>query len=469
MVVRAISICAGAGGLDRALSLAVRDARTVCYVEHEVTAAAVLAARIADGALDDAPVWSDLRTFEPGRWRGCVDLLMGGIPCQPWSVAGKREGADDPRHLWPDALRVSLALDVEWIFIENVGGFVRDGYFQLIRPDLESAGYGVEALLLEAADVGASHRRERLFILARRDSVAHRDGGGRRELAGAEANGHHPHQSRATVVDDHGSGREPAERELRAGQQHTARCRVAGRRAELADAAGQRTAEQECEPDEHAARPRAGGGSLANAELSEEHEPPPAGERRSRAVAGTTGGTVADTGSGARRTRVAGKGQDRRTAVSGAGGRLADASRPGLERGERGELADEGGGRSDTDAGGSGLFPPGPVDGAWREILARSPDDAPAVLALSEADLGWMGRLWADPRAGVLEVPAGDAELSEAVAASVESALRGVADGVGEMLDLPRTARLRLTGNGVVPLQAAVAFAVLARRFGWEV
>ena len=420
---------------------------------------------------------------------------MGGIPCQPWSVAGKREGADDPRHLWPDALRVSLALDVEWIFIENVGGFVRDGYFQLIRPDLESAGYGVEALLLEAADVGASHRRERLFILARRDSVAHRDGGGRRELAGAEANGHHPHQSRATVVDDHGSGREPAERELRAGQQHTARCRVAGRRAELADAAGQRTAEQECEPDEHAARPRAGGGSLANAELSEEHEPPPAGERRSRAVAGTTGGTVADTGSGARRTRVAGKGQDRRTAVSGAGGPGGGAGRPGggvnapppprcfggpgggwrppirpgLERGERGELADEGGGRSDTDAGGSGLFPPGPVDGAWREILARSPDDAPAVLALSEADLGWMGRLWADPRAGVLEVPAGDAELSEAVAASVESALRGVADGVGEMLDLPRTARLRLTGNGVVPLQAAVAFAVLARRFGWEV
>lgn len=96
-----LSLCSGIGGLDLGLRLALPQARTVCYAEREVYPAAVLAARIADGALDDAPIWSDLRRFDGQPWRGVVDCIIGGYPCQPFSLAGKRLGTRDPRFVWP--------------------------------------------------------------------------------------------------------------------------------------------------------------------------------------------------------------------------------------------------------------------------------------------------------------------------------------------------------------------------------
>ena len=99
MDTRTISICSGYGGIELGLSAVVPGIRTVCYVENEASACEILGARIKDGLLDDAPIWTDLRTFDATAWRGRVHLITGGFPCQPHSVAGTRNGADDSREL----------------------------------------------------------------------------------------------------------------------------------------------------------------------------------------------------------------------------------------------------------------------------------------------------------------------------------------------------------------------------------
>jgi DNA (cytosine-5)-methyltransferase 1 len=96
-----LSLCAGAGGIDLGLTIACPKYRTVCYVERESYAAATLVARMEDKALDTAPIWDDITSFDGRPWRGTVDIINGGYPCTPFSVAGKRKGVNDPRHLWP--------------------------------------------------------------------------------------------------------------------------------------------------------------------------------------------------------------------------------------------------------------------------------------------------------------------------------------------------------------------------------
>jgi len=162
---RVLSLCSGVGGLDLGLRLAEPAARTICYVEVSAHAAAVLGTKIEEGLLDDAPVWSDLRTFDGGPWRGGVDLVLGGYPCQPFSVAGRRRGADDPRHLWPAVRRIIEQCCPWGCFFENVPGHLRLG-FEEVHDDLQRMGYRVAAGLFSAAEVGLPQKRERLFILA---------------------------------------------------------------------------------------------------------------------------------------------------------------------------------------------------------------------------------------------------------------------------------------------------------------
>lgn len=162
------SLCAGVGGLDLGVRAAIRDARTVVYVEREAYACEVLLSRMEEKRLDSAPVWTDLRTFDGKPWRGVVDLVIGGYPCQPFSLAGNRLGADDPRHLWPDVRRIVGEIRPAACFFENVSGHVSLGLRE-VRADLESLGYRVAAGLYRASEVGAPHRRERLFILAMAD------------------------------------------------------------------------------------------------------------------------------------------------------------------------------------------------------------------------------------------------------------------------------------------------------------
>ena len=170
-----LSICTGIGGLDLGVKLATRNSRTVCYVEREAKVVEVLARRIEEGRLDEAPVWSDLRTFDCGRWRGLVDCVVGGYPCQPFSVMGKRRGEQDPRHLWPHVRRVTEEAGAPYLFCENVENHLSVGFFE-VASELREMGYECEAILLGAAEVGAPHSRNRLFFMAYNESLDAHDG-----------------------------------------------------------------------------------------------------------------------------------------------------------------------------------------------------------------------------------------------------------------------------------------------------
>lgn len=174
-----ISAFSGIGGLDLGVSAAI-PTRTICYIEREITCARVLAQRAEEGLLDDAPIYSDVKTFPTELFAGKVDILIGGFPCQPFSVAGKQEGSEDERNLWPDTLRLIRSLRPRYAFMENVPGLVSHEYFGTILGDLAEAGYDAEWGCFTASEIGASHRRERVFILAHSNQF--RPGGGDRGL-----------------------------------------------------------------------------------------------------------------------------------------------------------------------------------------------------------------------------------------------------------------------------------------------
>lgn len=163
-----LSLCSGASGLDLGLTIAIPKYRAVGHVERETFAAATLVARMEDASLDQAIVWDDVGTFDGRPWRGAVDIVTAGYPCQPFSVAGKRRGADDPRHLWPHVARIIDEIRPPFVFLENVAHHLRLG-FPEVAEGLVGMGYRLAAGLFTAAEVGAPHKRERLFILAIRE------------------------------------------------------------------------------------------------------------------------------------------------------------------------------------------------------------------------------------------------------------------------------------------------------------
>jgi len=162
---RIISFCTGFGGIELGLRLAGLNARTVMYVEIEAYAIANLVAKIEEGKMDPAPIWTDIKTFPAEMFSGKVHGIIGGYPCQPFSAAGKRKGTDDPRHLWPYIERAIELIRPRWCFFENVEGHLTLG-FRNVCNDLGELGYRTTAGLFSASEVGASHQRKRLFILA---------------------------------------------------------------------------------------------------------------------------------------------------------------------------------------------------------------------------------------------------------------------------------------------------------------
>lgn len=165
MGLRSLSLCTGVAGLDLGVELAVPGSRVVCGVERNAFAAAVLVSRMEAGDLGHFPIWSDLHTFDAVPWRGVVDLVTAGYPCQPFSAMGLGLGTDDPRHLWPQVARVVRERGPALVFIENVANHLRDG-FDVVAEELHAMGFRVAATLRTAESVGAPHRRERLFALA---------------------------------------------------------------------------------------------------------------------------------------------------------------------------------------------------------------------------------------------------------------------------------------------------------------
>ena len=160
-----MAICSGIGGLELGLQLALPSYRTVCHVEGEAYAAHVLVARMEDQVLAPAPVWDDVTTFNGRDWRGVVDIISTGFPCQPWSCAGARRGTRDPRWLWPHIRRVIGEVGPPFVFLENVPGILTGGLPHILGA-LAEMGYDAEWGCFSAAEVGAPHLRVRWFLLA---------------------------------------------------------------------------------------------------------------------------------------------------------------------------------------------------------------------------------------------------------------------------------------------------------------
>ena len=182
-----LALCAGVGGLELGLAAAIGPRfRTVCYVEGEAYAASVLVSQMAKGGLHQAPIWSDVRTFEGEPWRGKVDVISAGFPCQPWSKAGSLKKTEDARWIWNDIERIICEVRPSYVFLENVTGLI-DGGLDPILCSLAQMGFAVEWGCLKASDVGAPHRRERLFILAAEAGRILADSNGNRQSFNVEA------------------------------------------------------------------------------------------------------------------------------------------------------------------------------------------------------------------------------------------------------------------------------------------
>ena len=179
-----LALCAGGLGLEIGITLALPGKyQVVCAVERQAYAASVIVAGLEKTALGACPVWNELATFDPLPWRGVVDIITAGYPCQPYSNAGRRLGLDDPRNVWPQLKRIIRGAAPGWCFFENVDGHLGRG-FEHIKSELEGLGYRVAAGIFSAAEVGAPHLRKRLFILAELSDPDGRSGQAGRESAG---------------------------------------------------------------------------------------------------------------------------------------------------------------------------------------------------------------------------------------------------------------------------------------------
>lgn len=141
---------------------------TIGYVEYEPYCQKVLKQRIADGILDAAPIFGDIRKFisegYADAYQGMVDVVTAGFPCQPFSVAGKRQGENDERNLWPETIEVIRRVRPRFAFLENVSALLAHKYVRRIFGDLAESGYDCRWKIISAAEVGAPHKRDRLWI-----------------------------------------------------------------------------------------------------------------------------------------------------------------------------------------------------------------------------------------------------------------------------------------------------------------
>ena len=159
-----LALFAGAGG--GILGGHLLGWRTVCAVEREPYAASVLMQRQNDGILPPFPIWDDVCTFDGRPWRGLVDVVSGGFPCQDISAAGNGAGIDGERSgLWREMARIIGEVRPRFVFVENSPLLISRG-LAVVVGDLAEMGYDAEWCCISASDTGAPHKRDRIWLMA---------------------------------------------------------------------------------------------------------------------------------------------------------------------------------------------------------------------------------------------------------------------------------------------------------------
>ena len=160
-----LALFAGAGG--GILGGHLLGWRTVCAVEWEQYPASVLCARQNDGLLPPFPIWDDVQTFKGEPWRGIVDVVSGGFPCTDISAAGKGAGIDgEASGMWREMARIIHEVRPRYVFVENSPMLTSRGLGRVLG-DLAAMGFDARWGVLGAADVGAPHQRDRIWIVAK--------------------------------------------------------------------------------------------------------------------------------------------------------------------------------------------------------------------------------------------------------------------------------------------------------------
>lgn len=166
---RELALFAGAGG--GILAGQMLGWRTICAVEWESYPASVLASRQNDGHLEPFPIWDDVRTFDGNRWRGRVDVVSGGFPCQDISSAGRGAGIEGERSgMWVEMARIIGEVRPRFAFVENSPMLCSRGLGRVLG-DLAALGFDAEWGVLGASTVGALHRRKRMWVVAHLNSL----------------------------------------------------------------------------------------------------------------------------------------------------------------------------------------------------------------------------------------------------------------------------------------------------------
>jgi len=160
-----LALFAGVGGLELGIKQLIPSSRIICYVEGEAFSASVLVSKMEKGILHEAPIWSNVRTFNGSIFSRKVDFISAGFPCQPFSQAGKLKGKEDERWLWDDIERIIGEVRPKFIFLENVSNFINGG-IDAVLGTLAKFGFNAEYGCLKVSEVGGNHHRNRFFLFA---------------------------------------------------------------------------------------------------------------------------------------------------------------------------------------------------------------------------------------------------------------------------------------------------------------
>tara|TARA_R100000152_G_scaffold18594_1_gene10484 strand:- start:301 stop:1053 length:753 start_codon:yes stop_codon:yes gene_type:complete len=161
-MIKVLDICSGIGGFSLGLE-STGKFETVAFCENESFCKKVL-----NKHWPDVPIYNDLKELgnDPEKIQEEFDLICGGVPCQPFSVAGRKKGKEDDRYLWPYMFEIIKHKTPSWVIVENVGGFVNVALDDVCL-DLETEGYSTQSFVIPACGIEAPHRRDRVWIIGR--------------------------------------------------------------------------------------------------------------------------------------------------------------------------------------------------------------------------------------------------------------------------------------------------------------